>query len=390
MNGDGRLTVLTLVDGIGLGGGERLALEVAKRLDPDRFERILCATRWSAERRFPMRLAARDELQAAGVRFLGLDRASAGELWKWRPVVSLIRNEPVDIVHAHKFGSNLWASLLGLVARPPVFVAHEHTWSYEGQTLRRLADRLVIAPRAAAFIAVSREDRRRMIELEGIDPEKVRFIPNGIATAAGGSLGDFRAELGIAPDAPVIGSVGALRPQKAYANLIRGAASLRDQFPRLRVLIAGDGAERPRLEGLIAELGLDECVTLLGNRDDVPSILRAMDVAVMTSDFEGSPLSVMEYMDAGKPVVATRVGGVPDLVEDGVNGLLVEPRDPEALAAAVTQLLDEPERARRMGAAGRDRRQREFDIDVTVRRVQDLYEELWARKQGQGAPRSGA
>jgi glycosyltransferase involved in cell wall biosynthesis len=387
MAGD-RLTVLTLVDGIGFGGGERLAAEVAKRLDPSRFERILCVTRWSAERRFPIRLAARDELQAAGVRFLGLERASAANLREWRPIVSLIRNEPVDVLHAHKFGSNLWASLLGLVARPPVVVAHEHTWSYEGQLLRRLADRFVIARRADAFVAVSREDRRRMIEIEGIDPAKIRFIPNGIAAEPGEPPGDPRGELGIAPDAPVIGAVGALRPQKAYPNLIHAAASLRPRFPGLRVLIVGDGPERVRLEGLISELGLEECVTILGHRGDVPALLRAMDVAVVASDFEGSPLSVMEYMEAARPVIATRVGGVPDLVDEGVNGLLVEPGDPEALAAAAAQLLDDPERASRMGAAGRELRRREFDIDVTVRRIQELYEELWARKQA--APRSGA
>ena len=387
--GGDRLTVLTLVDGIGLGGGETLAAEVAKRLDPTRFERVLCVTRWSTERRFPVRLAARDELEAAGVRFLGLERASAANLRAWRPVVSLIRNEPVDVLHAHKFGSNLWASLLGLVARPTVVVAHEHTWSYEGNAFRRLADRFVIAPRVDALVAVSREDRRRMIEVEGIDPAKVRFIPNGIADIVAdrdGARGDARAALEIAVDAPVIGAVGALRPQKAYANLIRAAVSLRDRFPRLRVLIVGNGSERQRLQQLTAELGLEGCVTLLGHRDDVPELLQAVDVAVSSSDFEGSPLSVMEYMEAARPVVATRVGGVPDLVEDGVTGLLVEPREPEALAAAIAQLLDDPERARQMGAAGRARRRREFDIDVTVTRIQELYEELWARKRARTAP----
>jgi glycosyltransferase involved in cell wall biosynthesis len=119
-------------------------------------------------------------------------------------------------------------------------------------------------------------------------------------------------------------------------------------------------------------------------------VLDALDIAVSSSDFEGSPLSVMEYMEAAKPVVATRVGGVPDLVEDGVTGLLVEPREPEALAAAIAQLLDDPERARQMGAAGRARRRREFDIDVTVTRIQRLYEELWARKRARTAPPSDA
>jgi glycosyltransferase involved in cell wall biosynthesis len=377
-----RITVLTLVDGIGAGGGERLASEVAKRLDSKRFKSILCATRWSRPRRTPARLAAAEELRSAGVQFLGLERTSAGAVWQWRPVLTLVREEPVDILHAHKFGSNLWASILGFLARPPVVIAHEHTWSYEGRPFRRLSDRYVIAPRVDAFVAVSREDRRRMIEIEGINPQKVRFIPNGIPEVARERGGDVRAELGIASEDPVIGSLGALRAQKAYEVLVRAAALLRPRFPTLRVLIAGGGEDGGRLAALIDELGLGGCVMLLGHRSDVPDVLEALDVAVSSSDFEGSPLSVMEYMDAGKPVVATRVGGVPDLIEDGVHGFLVEPRDPAALAAATEPLLRDPARAAQMGARGRERRRSEFDISVTVSRIEALYEELWAKARG--------
>jgi glycosyltransferase involved in cell wall biosynthesis len=229
-------------------------------------------------------------------------------------------------------------------------VAHEHTWSFEGQPVRRLLDRYLIAPRAGAFIAVSREDRRRMIEVEGISPDKIRFIPNGIPPIPGGQGHDVRAELGIEASAPVIGAVSRLRAQKAFDVLIRAADLLRSRFPGLRVLIVGEGAERVQLEALIRELGLAETVTLLGYRPDVPDVLRALNVAVSSSDYEGSPLSVMEYMEAGKPVAATRVGGVPDLVEHGVNGLLVEPRDPRALAAAIAELLRDPDRGAEMGA----------------------------------------
>ena len=159
--------------------------------------------------------------------------------------------------------------------------------------------------------------------------------------------------------------------------LLRAAAILRPQFPRLRVLIAGWGEERAHLEALIDELGLERTVTLLGHRADVPDFLEALDVAVSSSDFEGSPLSIMEYMEAGKPVVATRVGGVPDLIEQGVHGLLVERRNPSALAASIAELLRDPDRAAKMGVRGRERRRSEFDIEVTRRRFEELYEELW-------------
>ena len=143
-------------------------------------------------------------------------------------------------------------------------------------------------------------------------------------------------------------------------------------------MIAGEGPERARLEALAAELGVAGQVTLLGRRSDVPDLLAAFDVAVSSSWFEGSPLAMMEYMDAGLPIVATRVGGVPDLIEDRVHGLLVEPGDPDGLAAAIVELLRDRDRAAELGARARERRRAEFDLDGTVRALGDLYERLAA------------
>jgi glycosyltransferase involved in cell wall biosynthesis len=260
-----------------------------------------------------------------------------------------------------------------------VIVAHEHTWSFEGKPWRRIGDREVIARGSSAFIAVSREDRRRMIEIEKIDPDDVMFIPNGIPAPPPPTGADVRAELGIAADAPAIGTVSVLRPQKALDVLLRATRILVDEFPALRVLIAGEGDRRFALEDLTKELKLEDNVLFLGVRTDVPDVLEALDVAVNSSDFEGSPLSVMEFMEAGKPIVATRVGGVPDLIDDGVHGRIVEPQDPAAFAAAVAELLRDPQRARELGRRAQERRRAEFDIEVMVRRLEDLYTELRAR-----------
>ena len=378
---DRRLRVLTLVDHLGAaGGGERLAMEISRRLDQERFEPIHCASRWHPSTSGPAQLAAADELRAAGVRVIGLGRGSTAAVWSWTPLVRLLRRERVDVLHAHKFGSNVWGVLLGTLARVPAIVAHEHTWSYEGQPLRRFLDRELIARLSGAFVAVSQEDRRRMIEIEGVDPADAVFVPNGIDDLPEGDGARVRAELGIEPDAPVIGAVAVLRPQKALGSLVQAAAELRRDHPRLRVLIAGEGPEREPLEALVAELGLGEAVTLLGQRGDVPDVLAALDVAVVSSDFEGTPLAVLEYMDAGLPVVATRVGGIPDLIVDGRHGLLVEPGDAGALGAAVGELLRDPERARELGRRGRERRRAEFSIDHTVRTLERMYLDLARRR----------
>ncbi len=307
---------------------------------------------------------------------IGLKRTSARQVWAWWPFYRFLRKERIDVLHSHKFGSNLWGTAIGRIARVPVIVAHEHTWSFEGKPWRRIGDREVIARGSSAFIAVSREDRRRMIEIERIDPHDVMFIPNGIPAPPPPSGADVRAELGIAPDAPLIGTVSVLRPQKALDVLLRASAALVAEFPGLKVLIAGEGDRRFALEDLTAELGLEDTVMFLGVRTDVPDVLDALDIAVSSSDFEGSPLSVMEYMEAARPVVATRVGGVPDLIDDGVHGRLVEPQDPGTFAAAVAELLRDPERAKAMGLRGQQRRREEFDIDVMVKRLEALYVKL--------------
>lgn len=378
--GPSKLRVVVMIDWLGaIGGGERLAKQLAMRLDPSRFERTLCVTRWSVDaERDPAVAAGVDDLREAGVRLLPIERRTKTDLRAWGPLWSLMRRGEVDVLHAHKFGSNVWAALLGRAAGVPVIVTHEHTWSYEGDPVRRFLDRELIARRSDAFIAVSREDRRRMIEIEGIRPEDITFVPNGIPAQPIGQGAQVRQELGIEAGAPVVGAVSGLRAQKALDVLIRAAGLLSARVPGARVLIAGEGAERPRLEALVAELELEEVVTFLGARSDVPDVLDAVDVAVSTSTYEGSPLALMECMAAGRPVVATRVGGVPDLIEHGEHGLLVEPDDPAAVTAALAELLEAPERAAEMGRRGRERQAREFDLDVMSRTIEKLYERLYA------------
>jgi len=366
-----KLRVLTLVDKPTVtGGAERLAAVVAMKLDPARFESVLCASRQTDEPLLDR------ELEEAGIGVLALGRRSTLDLLAWRPLVSLLR-DGVDVVHAHMFGSNVWGTVLGRLSGVPVVVAHEHTWSFQGRPLRRFLDRELVARWADVFVAVSAEDRRKMIEVEGVDPAKIRLIPNGIPSPANGAVADVRAELGIEPGAPVLGVVCELRAQKALEVLFEAAALLLPEFPSLKVLVAGDGPERARLEEAALRLGVADTVLFLGIRRDVPAVLAAVDVAVLSSDYEGSPLSVMEYMAAAKPVVSTRVGGVPELLAEDVHGLLVQPRDPEALAAAVARLLRDPALAKRLGAEGRQRQQREFSLEAMVHRIEDLYEELW-------------
>ena len=169
--------------------------------------------------------------------------------------------------------------------------------------------------------------------------------------------------------------------------LVDAAALLRPDFPELKVLIAGDGQEEAGLRERIRQKGLEGVVELLGTRRDVADLLAAADVAVCCSDFEGTPLSVMEYMGVGLPVVATRVGGLPEMIDDGVHGLLFEKRDAGGLADALARLLNDPEERKRMGSRARERQRERFDLDGATRWVERLYTELYAgSKRGLAEP----
>jgi glycosyltransferase involved in cell wall biosynthesis len=369
-----KLRVLTLIDRpITTGGGERMASTIAMGLDPTRFDRWLCSSRSAPAETFD------DDLRAAGVKLLVLDRGSPAAVWAWSPLVQLLRRERIDVLHAHKFGSNVWGTIIGRLARVPVVIAHEHSWSYEGNPLRRFLDREVIGRGADAFVAVSREDEQRMISIEGVTPQKIRFVPNGIPPLATTGARAVRAELGISPDVPLAVWVGQMRPEKALDVLLDAIALAAPRVPGLQVVLVGHGPEEASARAHADAAGLRQVVHFLGRRNDVPDVLAESDIALLTSDREGSPLSVMEYMGSGLPVVATDVGGVGDLIVDGEHGLLAPARDPARIADALVDLCQDVERRRRLGAAALLRQQSEFSFAALVGRIEGLYEELFAR-----------
>jgi glycosyltransferase involved in cell wall biosynthesis len=356
---------------------------VAMRLDNERFESIFCVTRWEAKPEYEHLL---EDLEAAGVEFLGIERQGRS-LGPWRELIGFMRRRGVDVLHTHKLGSNFWGSILSAPAQIPMLIAEEHGVATERPHVRRILDPL-IARRADAFVAVCGADRDRMIEVEGVPPDKIRVIHNGIVGDRRTSTPEaVRKDLGISPDAKVVGAVATMRPEKAIDVLIQAAAPLARQFPDVRVLLVGgpdfvQPQVRAELEEIRDGLNLQDVVTFVGLRLDIPDIVSAFDVAVLCSDREASPLSIMEYMEAGKPTVATRVGGIPELVQDEQTGLLVEPRDPDGLAKAVATLLDDPERRAAMGEAARELRRTEYDLGVTVKRFEQLYEELAGTQDG--------
>jgi glycosyltransferase involved in cell wall biosynthesis len=355
--------VLYLIDDVGAhGGAERFVRALAEHAPRERIEPWVCSTRAVA----PGVVA---ELEAAGVRHLGLARTAPWQAHRFAPLAALIRRERIDVLHAHKFGSNVWGTLLGRAARVPVVLAHEHNWSYSGGHARRLIDGRLIAPLATLFLTVSEASRARMIELEGIAPAKVLALPTAyIPSRRTGT--DIRVELGLDAQAKLIVVAAALRPEKALETLIEAHAQL-DRTAHLA--IAGEGPRRAQLERHTGTLGGSARVHFLGWREDIDAILAGADAGVICSDWEGMPLFALECMAAGVPLVASAVGGTPELVRDGESALLVPPRDPQALAGALARVLGDRELAGRLADAARAS---DYGIERVATRFADLYEQL--------------
>jgi glycosyltransferase involved in cell wall biosynthesis len=366
---DRRLRVLSVLDSpTDQGGAERFALGLVSHLPRDRFEPWVCSTRFATPE-------ASESLADAGVSHISLRRTGKLDIHRLGGLAMLLKLGRFDVIHAHMFGSNVWGTVMGKLCSVPVIIAHEHNWSYSGELMRRTIDRHVIARYATRFVAVSESNRTRMIELEGIPPEKVLVLPTAYIPHRVTEPTDIRAELGLAPDARIIGVVATLRVEKALEVMITAVAQVIQRFPDAHLVIAGDGPQRESLEAQVASMGLTGHVHFLGERRDVTPLLQTVDVGALSSDWEGMPLFVLECMATGTPVVATNVGGLPEIVEHDRTGLLVPPRDPAALAAGISALLADPERGRLLAATAAERLH-DFTIDTVALRFADLYEQL--------------
>ena len=321
------------------------------------------------------RRQAIEALIDAGVNYVCLGRQAKWDVHRLAPLLALVRRERFDVIHSHMFGSNVWCELVARACRVPVMIAHEHNWSYSGDRLRMWLDGHLISRFATCFVAVSEANRQRMIELEGVPADRIKVIPTAYVPHLGPANGDVRSELGLSPDARLIGVAAVMRKEKALEVMLDAHARLLERMDGVHLVIAGDGPCRAALESQIGRLGIAANVHLLGRRGDVDQILKRVDVGALSSDWEGSPLFVFECKAARIPVVATAVGGVTELVESGRTGLLVPPRDPGALADAIEQVLTDRDLSERLAAeAARDLDH--YEIGTVARRFADLYDEL--------------
>ena len=359
------LRVLHLVEALGLGGIERVVQSLARHADRRRLEiRVVCASRGGP-------LAREIEEEGTPVRVLGLRSYYPGSLVT---AALLVAREPPDVIHSHGHFAGVIARTAAFCARVPIVVHHLHTID---TTLRPRHLRLerALARVTSRILCCSRAVEAHAAEVVGLPRALLLTVPNGVDPAPAGGRPEALRLLG-ATTPPLVGCLGSLAPHKGQEVLLRACALLALEARPPTVVLIGDGPDRASLERIAAEAGIADRVLFVGERTDARRLLPAMDLVVVPSlEREGLGLAALEAMDAGRPVVASRVGGLVEVVEEGRTGLLVSPGDPGALASAIRSILDRPERGKSLGEAGRLRIDAHFRAAAMARRVAAVYEE---------------
>jgi glycosyltransferase involved in cell wall biosynthesis len=375
------LKILWAIKGLGPGGAETLLVSAARVADRQRL-------RFDACYGVPWRKQLVDDLEAEGVRVHALSGgASVDRTWPLK-LRRLIRHGGYDVVHAHSplVAAAARVAVLSLPrGQRPGLVTTEHSVWQQLQPLTRLANAATCLLDDVR-LAVSRPVHESMWPpfRGGVEVLLHGIVPSDTHVAAG-TRERMRSELGLPMDATVVCTVANLRAQKGYEDLLCAARKVADVGREVYFISVGQGVQEQELRQLHAELELGNRFRFLGHRTDVMQILAASDVFVMSSRFEGFPVAVMEAMSAGLPVVATRVGGLPEAVTDGVDGILTPPGDPAALADAVLRLAERPDERRRMAGAASSKAER-YDINRTVRTLERHYERAARRRLAPGTP----
>jgi glycosyltransferase involved in cell wall biosynthesis len=364
--------VLHVIDSLDLGGAQTLLLEICRNADRERFEvEVACMHGLGV---------FATEFEKAGIKVHSLSPA------KWPPLYipnfpRLLRRLDPDVLHFHLFGSNLIAKPLAALAGKRTLIVHDHcNDAGRGNPVMLFADALTNRL-ASKVIAVSRSIRDFLILHEGMNPDRVVTLSNGIDSqsflpAKEGQRALAKSALGLSSDAFVIGGMGRLVTQKNFSLFLDVAARVLAKNPWAVFVVAGTGSQEDKLKAKAALLGINEKVRFLGHVSDRLALYHAFDALLMTSDFEGTPMVLLEAMSCGLPVVASAVDGIAEVCTDGHDALLIAPGDVAGFAAALEGMLQDDGLRATLGRNARNTILKRYEIRHLVRRIECIYEEV--------------
>ncbi len=345
------------------GGLERLLVDFARHYDRERFELSFVVLQEQGQ--------PAEDIRNLGCEVLSLPLQKLGRWERFQKMISLCHMLKPDVLHTHNAFPHWYGAIAGTWCRVPAIVHSRHGRRF-GQTWKEKLQFAVASRLSDRVVGVSDDTATLCRAVGHLSQKKVTRIWNGI---------DLNRFVYRVPNAKPVGiSVGRLSAEKDFPTLIRAVSLVREALPEFQFYLVGDGPERNRLERLSQELGLDGCLHFLGERQDVPDLLAASTVYAGSSLTEGISLTLLEAMAVGLPVVATQVGGNPEIVIPGETGELIETGDSHALAKEILKLCLNPWQAESYGRNGRSRVERHFSIQGMVRQYESLYQTLLTHK----------
>ncbi len=390
MSDESRIRVTHILTKPELGGAQANTLYTVGHLDRRRFAPALVT---SPRGPLAAEMAALEDTRVTFVPELVRPIRPLTDWEAMERLVAILRQSRPHIVHTHSSKAGLLGRVAARRAGVPVVIHSVHGFPFHEWMPRARRTLYWALERGAArltdhFICVARSDIRKGVKAGIFTEENVELIRSGIPLEpfrqAEGLGVAVREEMGIPAEAPLVAMVACLKPQKDPLAFVEMAARVREQVPEAWFLLVGDGILRPEVMAAGERLGLGKHLHLAGWRRDIPAVMDALDVLVLTSRHEGLPRVVPEAMARGRAVVATAVDGTPEAITEGETGCLVAPGDIAGMAERVTWLLQDPRRGKRMGEAA-SRQVSEFDIDDMVRRQERLYDGLMAQRRGEAA-----
>lgn len=359
-----RTRVWYLIGELAVGGTERTLIDLVSGLDRERFE----PTIWTISQPGPL---AKEVPQDVPVR--SLNATCKIDLRAVVRFLRAIRRERPNVLQSFLFFDNVLARIAGIFARNTTVITGVRMVPDSVPRYRDIVDRLTL-PLSDIVVSNSQAGTEWAIE-RGASPEQTYTIPNGRDVEAYNVSvpPHYRESLGI-PAGPIVGTVGRLVHLKGHHDLLEAWPKVLEDHPNAHLIIVGDGSERQALETHIKRLGIDDIVHLIGWRNDIPELLNLFDVFAFPSHVEGLPGALLEAMCAGRPIVTTPVGGSTELIEDGEQGLHVPPRDPVALAQAITRLISDENLAKELSGRARTRAKQKFSLAAMVAKYESLLE----------------
>lgn len=368
-----KIHVMQVTFGMGIGGMERVIMDLCRYMAPDRYCFTICCV--------SVRGLLADQMEAEGVRVIFCPNQT--RLAKYLRGIELSRifqESDVQVIHTHHTTAFVHGTIGAHLAGSPILINTDHCKNYPIEKRWMMLEK-VASFTADEIVAVSHHTRDELIRYEGIAPDKISVIHNGIniKLTRNESLGVLRNEFGIDADELVIGTVGRIEHQKGLDLLLEAAPYVIKRFPKTKFLIVGGGSKLDELRRQCLQLRISDHVIITGWRTDAVDLIRLFDCFVSTSNFEGMPMVLLEAMSLAKPIIAMAVGGVPEVVEDGITGQLVRCRDPEVLSHVLLGLIADRPLAARMGQSGRIRYEKHFTAQVMA----DAYEKLYRKYLGE-------